>query len=185
MAQRSIVALSVLSIMATAGCSGATSESGPPNSAGGGRALVALADIPTAPTDIVPPMQDYTPPSACAGLSSQDLARSPMNDPAQIVSVQPYRAQVVAGKISWMTLRGATATVLATPGVTKQWLTRLAACDVERHPLAQGRVGVSVEATAVGFEISFVTVDELDRDSAKQILDSAKALISNRRHAAL
>ena len=105
--------------------------------------------------------------SACAGISEADRNRGPFTSAEQVVQVEPLTQQVRVGKQVYPSVVGSKITMIAAPGVTKQWITRLAECHAARHallgtelaeatpcPLATGPVAISVEDAPTSFVVS-------------------------------
>lgn len=125
---------------------------------------------------------------ACTGVSEDDLKNAPFARPEDITSVQPLLVEAYPRDDNPPTyqLGGAVVTVRASPGLTAEWLQRLANCDLARGPaLAQSVPEVAnsplafrgasayVRSTGDGFAIE-ISSDE--RRVAKEILASAERL---------
>lgn len=72
--------------------------------------------------------------SACAGLSEADRDTSPFDHRDDIVGVEDLRAQPATAKESQVSaLQGASISVRAVPGLTKEYLQRLVSCHLARN----------------------------------------------------
>ncbi len=121
----------------------------------------------------------------CVGVPPAEADRGPIPDPADIMDVAPLRETVVQLKASWTVLRGVRIGVVARPGVTKQWLTRLAVCHAARHtpsasslgesadPFLAGPLTVVVSDTPTGFVLTLRADSEA---LAEQVLARAERL---------
>lgn len=122
---------------------------------------------------------------ACAGIPEADRAAGPFAH-ARITRVTPLYDHLTRLKASWTELRGSTIELQAAPSVTKQWITRLAQCQIANladhgagdhsGPLGVGRVQVSVEDSSTGFVVSIRT-EQLDKLLAQRVLESSQALL--------
>jgi hypothetical protein len=105
---------------------------------------------------------------ACAGISTDERNAGPLAvDSKQIVSVEPLILPVAIGKQTYLREEGSKVTIVAAPGLTAQWLTRLAECHIARHasegpeidegrpcPFAVGAVAVNVVEAPTSFVLS-------------------------------
>ena len=116
--------------------------------------------------------------SACAGIPADEVAASPLGASARVLNVEPLKVPVTVGKQVYSHLAGAKVTVAAAPGLTKQWLGRVAECEVARHagPFSGQPVAVSVDEAPTSFVVSLRSTGG-DQD-AEQLLLASQGLRS-------
>lgn len=124
---------------------------------------------------------------ACSGIPAGDLGK-PLGNHTVIAQVSPLKETVTHLKFSQELLRGAKITVLATPGMTAQWLMRLVDCHMARvatgapdsgsgaDPFSMKHINVTVGTTATGFVV-FVRTQKEDKDLAAEVLRLSEGLI--------
>jgi len=72
--------------------------------------------------------------SACSGLSEADRSTSPFDHRADVLGVEDLRKTPTTGKETQVAaLQGASVTVRAVPGLTKEYLQRLVTCHLTRN----------------------------------------------------
>lgn len=125
---------------------------------------------------------------SCGGIPDQDRAIGPFGDRQQITAVTPLTETMTHLKFSWNQLRGAKIFVRATPGMTKQWLSRLIHCHMATEagvagsssdvadPLTLSPLDVSVNDTSQGFVV-YVRTEKPDTDLANRVLEVSKRLL--------
>jgi hypothetical protein len=107
-------------------------------------------------------------------------------DPANITSVQPYKVTVTNLRRSRTIVDGATITVAAQPGMTREWLQRLvddpALAAQPGCPMSVNGATAAVRSTGNGFAITVAPGERVhDRDAAREILRRAEALPTSQR----
>jgi hypothetical protein len=128
---------------------------------------------------------------ACVGVPDVDRDMSPFDHREDVAGIAPYNAPSpnTAGlKQQTNRLRGAVVTFRAVPGMTAEWLQRVADCHVARNasmgsdmpemaycPLAVKGARAKVASTGNGFAIS---VESDDSTAAQEILRRSQALAS-------
>lgn len=154
------------------------------------RSRIALAAIAIASVTALPAVALAAPssPMTCTSCST---CGAPFNDQQQgpfarrdyITSVQPYRVTETNLKHTWTKLEGAVVNVRPAPGVTREWLQhevedhmgRMAGTPMNDCPLSVAGAAADVSSTGDGFAI---TIHSKDRDTAKEILRRASALVA-------
>jgi hypothetical protein len=125
--------------------------------------------------------------AACAGLNEEDRDTSPFDHREDIVSSEPLQSIASGGKGgSSQRLLGASLTVKAVPGLTKEYLQRLVNCHSARNasmgfamqemtscPLSVKGSSATVESAGAGFRVD-IRAD--DSQAANEVLRRAKAL---------
>lgn len=125
---------------------------------------------------------------ACAGVAPEDRDTSPFYHREDIVRVDPLKDEPRPRGPGFTTLKGATISFRAVPGLTAEWLQRVVDCHIARNaamghnapemaycPLVLKDVTASVTSTGDGFAI---TVSSTDPKTAEEILRRANALMS-------
>jgi hypothetical protein len=125
---------------------------------------------------------------ACAGLSDEDRDIGPFTHREDIASVEPLTESANTGYEPATRIAGAVVTFRAVPGMTAQWLQRLANCHLARNaalghdvpempycPLVPKGVTATVAPTSTGFA---VTVRSDDQAAADEVLRRAQTLVS-------
>ena len=160
--------VSTVLVLGTA-CCATTQESGPRVA---GAESFAQSDVgPIAYMQQPVPTQNR----ACGNLSEAE--RTLPLQATTVVSVEELR-EPWPPKGRRAVLQGATIYILATPGLTREWLGHLLECHVARpesgaDPFAISHATMSVSGTGDGFAID---VRSTDGDNARQILSTAKSL---------
>jgi hypothetical protein len=125
---------------------------------------------------------------ACVGLSNDDRDMSPFAHREDVASVEPLYEQVTSGKGPRAKMEGAVVTFRAVPGMTAQWLQRLADCHLARNaalghdvpempycPLVPKGVTATVTPTATGFAVA---IRAEDTETANEVLRRARTLVT-------
>lgn len=125
---------------------------------------------------------------ACAGLGEDERTRGPFSSAAEIAAVTPLVVRVQSGKVEHKLRRGAVVVIAAQPGLTVEWIERLASChmahaarrghdapDLVWSPLAMDGIDLVVDSAAGGFSLAIETNDEQGGDA---VLARAQALLS-------
>jgi hypothetical protein len=124
---------------------------------------------------------------ACSGISAQDRETA-LFDRTHVERVSPLYEKVVQLKTNWSKLRGSRIDLRATPGMTRQWLTRLAQCQAAQYaetsaishenPLAISGVVVSVHERSNGFSL-LIRTDARDSALANRVLTASRKLLTD------
>jgi hypothetical protein len=112
----------------------------------------------------------------------RELQRSPLDD-RRVLAVQPVREPFPL-KGRQAALLGATVYILASPGLTKEWLGHLIECHVARgtplspsaDPLLTGWPTIDVVSTGNGFAVSITSKDPYQ---AERILYDSQLLLKS------
>lgn len=129
--------------------------------------------------------------AACGGLSDDDRDTSPFDRREDIVSSEPLQSTGTGGKTGpTQRLVGASVTIKAVPGLTKEYLQRLVNCHSSRNasmgfamaemascPLSVKGANATVESAGPGFRVD-IRAD--DSQAANEILRRAKALTAGK-----
>jgi hypothetical protein len=127
---------------------------------------------------------------SCAGLSDDDRDMSPFYHREDVAEVKPHVAEVrVGNRKPTQKTTGADIVFKAVPGLTAEWLQRVADCHVARAsavghtmpemdycPLVLKNVSAKVSSTGTGFAVA-VTSD--NPETAKEIIRRADALVAH------
>lgn len=130
--------------------------------------------------------------SACSGLSDEDRDTSPFDHREDIVSAAPLQSTASSGKAgSTQRLLGASVTVKAVPGLTKEYLQRLVNCHSARNasmgfsmpemascPMSVRGASATVESDGPGFRVD---IHADDSQAANEILRRAKSLTAEKK----
>lgn len=124
--------------------------------------------------------------SACGGLDDEDRDASPFEHREDIVASEALQSSATGGKGTTARLLGASVTLRAVPGLTKEYLQRLVNCHSARNasmgfampemavcPLSVNGAKATVESSGPNFRIE-IRAD--DTQAANEILRRAKAL---------
>lgn len=125
--------------------------------------------------------------SACAGLSDADRETSPFDHPGDVAAAEELRSpETGATKSAPPKLLGASITVRAVPGLTKEYLQRLVNCHVARNaamgysmpemtscPLSVKGASATVESAGSAFKVK---IQATELGAAQEINRRAKAL---------
>ena len=121
--------------------------------------------------------------ATCIGISASDRAVGPLGAKELIVTTEPLFVHLRQGS----RLRGATVVFRAVPGLTPEWLQRLATChmahlaavgygpEMQWCPMAFSE-GVTVQVNSAGTGFSFMIQSD-DFDTAREIARRASALV--------
>ena len=119
---------------------------------------------------------------ACMDVPNQELSRSPL-EARHVLAVNAVREPFpLKGRRA--ALLGATVYILASPGLTKEWLGHLIECHIARgaqpspvaDPLAAGSPTVDVVSTSNGFAVSITSKDPYQ---AERILSESQRLLKS------
>lgn len=128
--------------------------------------------------------------AACGGLTDDDRDISPFARREDIASVTDFSVEKNTGKIKTTSVRGASITVRAVPGLTREYLQRLIGCHLARNasmgfemhemdfcPLGVKGAKATVESVDGGFRVDV----EGDTDGAiAEIGKRSKVLVGSR-----
>ncbi len=125
---------------------------------------------------------------ACAGVPATERNAGPFPTAGEVIKVEPLSESLRVGKVFYPTVVGSKITVLAGPGVTKQWFTRLAECHAARHaslgpsvddgkpcPFSSGAVRFRVAEAPTSFVVSVRS--EQGSEGAEHVLHQSLALL--------
>jgi hypothetical protein len=128
--------------------------------------------------------------SACSGIPAEDRDVSPFAHGPDIRSVSPLQEEVKTGKVSTNRVAGAEVVFQAVPGMTAEWLQRVADCHLARNaaigpeaaaaemphcPLALRGAQARVRSVGDGFAVA---IRSDDVETSKEILKRAEAMRS-------
>lgn len=129
--------------------------------------------------------------SACGGLNEDDRDTSPFDHREDVLSSEALQSTTSGGKASTQRLLGASVTVKAIPGLTKEYLQRLVNChsarnasmgfampEMARCPLSVKGASATVESAGPGFRVDIRTDDS---QAANEVLRRAKALTAEKK----
>ena len=177
--QKAIQLTAILSVVAGVGCASASghrfdAKSGP-------RYAQATTTAGTDATFSTPHAAvDDSVARACIDVPEAEQRVSPLES-RRVLAVEPIH-QPIPPKHLMRQLAGARVYILASPGLTREWLGHLLECHVARvsgsasqkpDPLAVPKARVEVFSTSNGF---LVTIASRDRDDAERILIASEAL---------
>ncbi len=125
---------------------------------------------------------------ACVGIKLADRDISPLEHVEDISSVEPLKDRIGMGKSSSERMAGVVVTLRAVPGMTAEWLQRVADCHLARNaslghvapempncPLVPKGVTARVTSTGNGFAVAIRSNED---EAAKEILARARRLRS-------
>ncbi|MFO0617569.1 MAG: hypothetical protein U0414_33555 [Polyangiaceae bacterium] len=128
--------------------------------------------------------------SACANIAEEDRDVSPFADRTEIVAASDLTVEERPGDPSSKTLRGASITVQAVPGLSAEYLERVVSCHLARNasmgfamgemefdPLAVKGASATVAPVDGGFRVD---IQGNDRDAITEIAKRADALVASR-----
>lgn len=128
--------------------------------------------------------------SACGGLNEDDRDTSPFAHREDLVSSEALQSTASGSKTSTQRLLGASVTVKAVPGLTKEYLQRLVSCHSARNasmafampemahcPMSVKGASATVESAGPGFRVD---IRAEDSQAAAEILRRAKALTAGK-----
>jgi hypothetical protein len=123
---------------------------------------------------------------ACVGINPSDRDISPLEHVEDISSVEPLKERIGMGKSSSEQMAGVVVTLRAVPGMTAEWLQRVADCHLARNaslghvvpelpncPLVPKGIEARVTSTGNGFA---VTIRSNEDEAAKEVLARAQRL---------
>jgi len=164
----------------------ATGGLGCVNKGGGAFGARHAAQADSAVVDATSPHPERSPivaasAGACTDVPAQELSRSPL-EARQVLAVNAVREPFpLKGRRA--ALLGATVYILASPGLTKEWLGHLIECHVARgaqpSPVADPLTGsptVDVVSTGNGFAVSITSKDPYQ---AERILHDSQRLLKS------
>jgi len=123
---------------------------------------------------------------ACSGVPDVDTNGSPLVNPEDVRSIQEIRAEAPVSEAETVVPRGGARILLrAQPGMTAEWLQRIAECHsshvavanpamLTSSPLDVKGARVTVQSTGDGFAVDITSADY---KVAREILARAKAMV--------
>ena len=118
---------------------------------------------------------------ACRGVPLDPGSAGSFGPSAEVASVTPLVEPVLVGKQTYSRVSGAKVTVVASPGLTKQWVARLAQCQTARQAAgadnahAWPSVTVSVADAPTSFVVSLRATG--GADDAERVLRLSEGML--------
>lgn len=169
--------------LACSACAGSSAALGRAHTAGSDRVAMSSAG----------PVSDATPnahyprtseETLCADVPAAERDQGPLSSPARITAVEPLSERPHPKEFAQPS--GAAVYLLATPGLTQEWLGRVLACHIAHHAVVGDRVPditsplyvenarIAVSSTGDGFRIAITSTDV---DTARLIIERANAIV--------